>query len=52
MCIRDRYIGIDECVAVANGLDALRLIIRGYKELGVFQDVYKRQGGYYLIFIS
>lgn len=33
-----QYIGTDECVAVANGLDALRLIIRGYKELGVFQD--------------
>lgn len=33
-----QYIGTDECVAVANGLDALRLIIRGYKELGVFLD--------------
>ena len=33
-----KYIGTDECVAVANGLDALRLIVRGYKELGVFHD--------------
>lgn len=33
-----KYIGTEECVAVANGLDALRLIIRGYKELGVFHD--------------
>lgn len=27
-----------QCIAVANGLDALKLIIRGYKELGVFHD--------------
>ena len=33
-----RYIGTKECIAVANGLDALRLIFRGYKELGVFHD--------------
>ncbi len=33
-----QYIGTEECVAVANGLDALKLIIRGYKELGVFHD--------------
>ena len=33
-----QYIGTDECVAVANGLDALRLIIRGYKELSIFQE--------------
>ena len=33
-----KYIGTEECVAVANGLDALRLIVRGYKELGVFHD--------------
>jgi dTDP-4-amino-4,6-dideoxygalactose transaminase len=32
------YIGTSECVAVANGLDALKLIIRGYKELGIFHD--------------
>lgn len=29
-----QYIGTTECVGTANGLDALRLIIRGYKELG------------------
>jgi hypothetical protein len=33
-----QYIGTEECVAVANGLDALKLIILGYKELGVFHD--------------
>ena len=33
-----RYIGKKYCVDVANGLDALRLIIRGYKELGVFHN--------------
>ena len=33
-----QYIGTEHCVAVANGLDALKLIIRGYKELGVFHD--------------
>jgi dTDP-4-amino-4,6-dideoxygalactose transaminase len=33
-----RYIGSRHCVAVANGLDALKLIIRGYKELGVFHE--------------
>lgn len=33
-----RYIGRKYCVDVANGLDALRLIIRGYKELGVFHN--------------
>ena len=32
------YIGTSECITVANGLDALRLIIRGYKELGIFHD--------------
>lgn len=33
-----RYIGVQQCIAVANGLDALKLIIRGYKELGVFHN--------------
>lgn len=33
-----RYIETEHCIAVANGLDALRLIIRGYKEMGVFHD--------------
>lgn len=31
------YIGSRECIAVANGLDALKLILRGYRELGVFK---------------
>lgn len=30
--------GTDYCVGVSNGLDALRLIIRAYKELGKFAD--------------
>lgn len=41
-----RYIGTDatgsvkplECIAVANGLDALYLILRAYKEMGVMGD--------------
>lgn len=33
-----RYIGTENCITVANGLDALKLILRGYKELGVMQD--------------
>ena len=33
-----QYIGSKHCIAVANGLDALKIIIRGYKELGVFHD--------------
>ena len=33
-----QYIGPSHCVAVANGLDALKLILRGYKELGVMND--------------
>ena len=28
----------DYCVAVSNGLDALRLILRGYKELNMLHD--------------
>lgn len=32
------YIGTSYCVGVGNGLDALRLIFRAYKELGVMQD--------------
>lgn len=32
------YIGTVHCVAVANGLDALYLLMRGYKELGLMQD--------------
>ena len=33
-----QYIGTQHCVAVANGLDALKLMLRGYKELGVMTD--------------
>ena len=33
-----KYIGTAHCVAVANGLDALYLLIRGYKEMGIMQD--------------
>lgn len=32
------YIGCKHIIGVANGLDALRLILRGYKELGVMKD--------------
>jgi dTDP-4-amino-4,6-dideoxygalactose transaminase len=32
------YCGTRHCIGVANGLDALVLIIRAYKELGIFQD--------------
>lgn len=32
------YIGTKNCVTVANGLDALYLLMRGYKELGVMND--------------
>ncbi len=32
------YIGTNECIAVANGLDALYLIMRAYKEMGEMQD--------------
>ncbi|WP_286777303.1 DegT/DnrJ/EryC1/StrS family aminotransferase [Sphingobacterium sp. UBA2074] len=30
-----KYVGIENVIGVANGLDALRLILRGYIELGV-----------------
>ena len=33
-----RYIGTKHCISVANGLDALYLILRGYKELGVMSE--------------
>ncbi|NSW94258.1 MAG: DegT/DnrJ/EryC1/StrS family aminotransferase [Bacteroidales bacterium] len=32
------YIGSKHCIGVANGLDALRLIFRGYIELGVMKE--------------
>ncbi len=33
-----RFIGTRHCIAVANGLDALTLILRSYKELGTLQE--------------
>ncbi len=33
-----KYIGTEQCVSVANGLDALYLMMRAYKELGVMHD--------------
>ncbi|WP_300705039.1 DegT/DnrJ/EryC1/StrS aminotransferase family protein [Bacteroides sp.] len=33
-----KYVGSKECIAVANGLDALYLIIRAYKEMGLMHD--------------
>ena len=33
-----KYTGTEHCIAVANGLDALYLLMRGYKELGIMQD--------------
>ena len=33
-----KYIGTEHCIAVANGLDALYLLMRGYKEMGIMQD--------------
>ena len=32
------YVGTEHCVSVANGLDALYLIMRGYKELGLLHE--------------
>jgi dTDP-4-amino-4,6-dideoxygalactose transaminase len=32
------YIGTKHCIGVANGLDALRLIIKAYIEMGVMQE--------------
>ena len=32
------YIGTRYCIGVANGLDALILIIRAYREMGILQD--------------
>lgn len=33
-----KYIGTEHCIAVANGLDALYLLMRGYKEMGLMHD--------------
>ena len=35
------YCGTKECIGVANGLDALRLIISAYIELGIMKEGYK-----------
>ena len=32
------YCGVKHTIGTGNGLDALTLIIRGYKELGIFQE--------------
>jgi dTDP-4-amino-4,6-dideoxygalactose transaminase len=32
------YIGTKNCIGVANGLDALRLILRGYKEMNLIHE--------------
>jgi len=32
------YIGTKHCIGVANGLDALRLILRAYMEMGLMQE--------------
>lgn len=32
------YCGVKHCIGVANGLDALTLILRAYKEMGVMHD--------------
>jgi dTDP-4-amino-4,6-dideoxygalactose transaminase len=32
------FIGTSYCVGVANGLDALRIILKGYMELGVMKE--------------
>ena len=33
-----KYCGVNHTIGVANGLDALILILRAYKELGLFTD--------------
>ena len=32
------YCGVKFCIGVSNGLDALKLIFEGYKELGILED--------------
>lgn len=32
------YLGVKHCIGVANGLDALRLILRGYIEMGLMKE--------------
>ncbi|MCT6706742.1 DegT/DnrJ/EryC1/StrS family aminotransferase, partial [Staphylococcus aureus] len=33
-----KYCGVKHAIGVANGLDALILIIRAYKEMGIFNE--------------
>ncbi len=33
-----QYIGVKHCIGVANGLDALRLILRAFMEIGVIKE--------------
>lgn len=33
-----QFCGVKHCIGVANGLDALKLILRAYKELGTIED--------------
>lgn len=33
-----KYIGVEHCINVANGLDALRLILKAYIELGIMHE--------------
>lgn len=33
-----KYCGVEHCIGVANGLDALILILRAYKEMGIMAD--------------
>lgn len=33
-----KYIGVNNAIGVANGLDALRLILKAYKEIGIMND--------------
>ncbi len=33
-----KYIGVNHCIGVGNGLDALRLIFRAYIQLGIMQE--------------
>jgi dTDP-4-amino-4,6-dideoxygalactose transaminase len=32
------YCGVTQCIGTGNGLDALTLILRGYKELGTMKE--------------
>lgn len=33
-----KYIGVNNCIGVANGLDALKLILKGYLEMGILKE--------------